>query len=122
MIRKSNIDALFKIGIKAVIPGFINYGYRDGGEIKSAFTNYKILTIHGIVVLITLIYINKHRNHSSALPLSIVNTISKESPVHETCEDWLKIYNDLIYRNWTRSLEHEEMSPQQNLPILNILL
>ena len=65
---KSNIYALFtkqKNGLRAVIPGFIIYGYRDGdtdGHTKSAFTNYKILTTHGILTLSTLIYINKIRN------------------------------------------------------------
>ena len=74
-----------KKGMRAVIPGFINYGCRDGetaGHTKSAYTNYKILTNHGIITLNTLMYINKIKNNSSALPLyDIVNTISKESPV-----------------------------------------
>ena len=54
----------------------------DSGYTKSAFTNYKTLTIHGIITLNTLIVINEIRNHSSAPLSSIVNTISKESPVH----------------------------------------
>ena len=37
-----------------------------------------ILTIHGIITSNTLIYINTILNNSSVLPLSIVNTISKE--------------------------------------------
>ena len=49
---KSNIDAIFskqKKGLRAVIPGFINYKYRNGetpGHTKSYFSEYKILTIH----------------------------------------------------------------------------
>ena len=44
-------------GIRIVIPGFINYGYRYGetvGHTKSALTNYKILTIHGIITKILI--------------------------------------------------------------------
>ena len=57
---KSSIDALFskqKKGLRAVIPGFINYKYRDGeipGHTKSAFTEYKILTNHGIMLMLML--------------------------------------------------------------------
>ena len=62
---KSSIDALFskqKKGLRAVIPGFINYKYRDGeipGHTKSAFAKYKILTIHGIITQNTMIFIRK---------------------------------------------------------------
>ena len=106
---KSNIEALFskqKKGLQAVIPGFINYKFREGeipGHTKSAFSNYKILTIHGIISLNTLIFIRKVRHFPSLLPPSIVLTIAKNSPVegstHDTCEDWLKFYDNLSYRN-----------------------
>ena len=52
---KFNIYVLFtnqKKGTRAVIPGFIKNGYRDGetaGHTKSAFNDYKILTIFGIM-------------------------------------------------------------------------
>ena len=48
---KSNIEALFskqKKGLRAVIPGFINYKYKDGkipGHTKAVFAKYKILTV-----------------------------------------------------------------------------
>ena len=88
-----------------MIPGFINYKYRDGeipGHTKSAFTEYKILTIHGIITQNTLIFIRKIRNFHSLLPPPIVATISQESPVigstHVTCENWLKFYDNYLYR------------------------
>ena len=63
--------SLSKKKIKTVIPGFINYCYAEtAGPTKSTFTNYKLFTIHGIITLNTLIYINKIRNHSLALALS----------------------------------------------------
>mgnify|MGYP006161042577 CR=1 FL=1 len=106
---KSNIDAIFskqKKGLRAVIPGFINYKFRDGeipGHTKSFFSEYKILTIHGIISLNTFIFVHKARKFSSSLPSSIADTISSNSPInestHETCEEWLKKYDNNIYRN-----------------------
>ena len=49
---KYNIQALFskkKKGLRAIIPGFINYRYREGetaGHTKSAFSDYNVLTVH----------------------------------------------------------------------------
>ena len=60
---KSNIEALFskqKKGLRAVVPGFINYKYREGetpGHTKPFFTEYKILTIQGIVALNALLFL-----------------------------------------------------------------
>ena len=106
---KTNIEAIFssqKKGIRAVIPGFIYYKYKDGhlpGHTKSAFSDYSILTIQSIIVQNTLIFMNKTYNYPSLIPLSVRMTISAESPMpdstYETCENWLKTYNDYIYRN-----------------------
>ncbi len=94
-----------KKGLRAVIPGFTNYKYRDGetaGHTKSAFSDYKILTIHGIITLNSYIFIRKARHFSSLLPPSIISTISKDSPLpdstHETCDNWLKFYDNHYYR------------------------
>ena len=54
---KSHIELIFtaqKKAIRAVMPGFANYYFRDGelpAHTKSAFTNHKILTVQSIVVL-----------------------------------------------------------------------
>ena len=105
---KSNIEALFskqKKGLRAVVPGFINYKFRDGeipGHTKSFFSEYKILTVQGIIALNALLFIRKTRHFPSLLPTSVVATISKESPVpdstHVTCENWLNSYNNHFYR------------------------
>ena len=53
---KSNIESLFtkqKKAMRAIIPGYINYKYKDGklpGHTKPKFYEYKILNIHGIIV------------------------------------------------------------------------
>ena len=92
--------------IPNLIPGFINYKYKDGkipGHTKSKFTQYKILTIHGIIVQNALIFMHKFYNYPSLLPPAIIETISTDSPIqgsnHELCESWLRIYNNHLYRN-----------------------
>ena len=59
---KPNIESLFraqKQGIRAVIPGFINYRYRSDstlpGHTKSYLAKYDILTIQNVIVLNALI-------------------------------------------------------------------
>ena len=60
---KNNIDSLFraqKKGMRAVIPGLINYRYRyDGtlpGHKKLYFAKYDILTIQNLTVLNALVF------------------------------------------------------------------
>ena len=106
---KSNIEAIFckqKKGLRAVIPGFINYNYKDGiipGHTKQYFNEYNILTIHNIIALNALVMLNKIRSFPSLLPNSIVATIPTYSPehgsTHDDCEKWLKTYNTPTYRN-----------------------
>ena len=106
---RTNIEAIFtkqKMGIRAVIPGFVNYKYKNGqlpGHTKSAFSEYKILTIQNLIVLNSLIFIQKTRIFPSFLPYSVRSTISDDSPIvgstHETCESWLKVYNNNLYNN-----------------------
>ena len=63
---KSNIESLFRIqkkGIRAIVPGFINYKYRDGelpGHTKPYFNEYKILGVHGVIVINALLFILKY--------------------------------------------------------------
>ena len=106
---KSNIETLFasqKKGLRAVIPGYINYFYKDGklpAHTKSFFNKYKIHTIHSIVVKNALITMHKIRNFPDKIPLSVCETISQNAPVHgsdhESCEEWLKMYGTNIYQS-----------------------
>ena len=105
---KSYIETLFakqKKGLCGVIPGFINYNYRDGvipGHTKRYFTEYKILTIQNLIIYNALIFMQKIYNYRSLLPRSIIETISNDSPnfesTHESCENWLSTYNNAYYR------------------------
>ena len=106
---KSNIEAIFrkqKKGMRAVIPGFIKYFYKDGitpGHTKEYFNKYKILTIHNIITLNAIMIMTKVRFYPTLVPKSIKETISDDSPKigsnHEDCDMWLKVYNTPTYRN-----------------------
>ena len=84
---KSNLEALFakqKIALRAVIPGYINYKYKDGktpGHTKSKFLEYKILSIHNIIAMNAVIFMQKIHIYPSLLPQSIRETILADSPV-----------------------------------------
>ena len=51
-----------KNGMRAVIPGFIYYNFKDGllpGHTKPAFNEYKILTAHNIIALNDFLFVEK---------------------------------------------------------------
>ena len=112
---KSNIETIFraqKKGIRAVIPGFANYFYKDGKtphHTKAAFAEYGILTIQNIIVKNALLFMYKCSRQRDqichTLPNSVVATIRNDAPTcgstHETNKDWLETYST---RSFTRSL------------------
>ena len=105
----SNIEALHskqKKGVRAVIPGYVNYHYNSKtgnipGHTKLAFSKYGILAIQNLIALNALLFIHKTKTFPSLIPLSVRLTISEDSPTtestYESCEDWLKKYNNHIY-------------------------
>ena len=100
---KSNIGVLFraqKKGIRLVMPGFVNYFYRDGetaAHTKTTFTKHKILTVQSIIVKNILLFMYKLHNFTLLLPCSIRDTIPENAPTtgstYETCTDWLAEQN-----------------------------
>ena len=105
---KSHIDSLFrkqKKGIRAIVPGFINYKYREGelpGHTKPYFKEYKILAVQGVIVANALLFMCKIRKFPSFLPLSIRQVIDENAPVpgstYETCHSWLAAYGGNTHR------------------------
>ena len=103
---RSNIDSLFikqKKAMRAVIPGYINYKFKDSklpGHTKFKFSEYKILTIHNMIAFNALILLHKIQYYPSLLPISIRETIPADSPIagstHESCEKWLKILTKIF--------------------------
>ena len=94
-----------KKGIRAIVPGFINYKYRDGelpGHTKPYFNEYKILGVHRVIVTNALLFIYKIRYILSLLPISVRLVIADDAPIpgstYETSNAWLTIYGNTVYR------------------------
>ena len=106
---KANIEVLFasqKKGMRAVMPGYVNYFYKDGKlptHTKSGFRQHGVLTVHGIITKNVLIFMHKLNNFPNLLPPSVRETIGANAPIrrvcsdHETCKDWLEIFGTNIF-------------------------
>ena len=101
---KSNIDSLFtkqKKGIRAVMPGYVNSFYKDGtlpAHTKPAFVNYKLLTVHGIIIKNALIFMHRVNYLPTSLPTALRATIADDAPTlgsdHVTSSEWLCNFGD----------------------------
>ena len=106
---KSNIESLFtsqKKGMRAVMPGYINFFYMDGklpAHTKSGFSNFGVLTVQGVIVKNSLLFMHKINNFERLLPISIRETIANDAPSrgsdHVTCQGWLAEFGTNSYRN-----------------------
>ena len=106
---KSRIESLFskqKQGLRAIIPGFVNYYYDDGNlptHTKQFFKEYEILTVHGIILKNLLILMHKIKHFPLTLPKSIIGTMPANLPTvgsdHVTSADWLELYSNVNYRS-----------------------
>ncbi len=106
---KSHIESLFakqKIGMRAVMTGYVNYRYNnDNGELpshtKQSFKEYNILTIHGIIVKNALLFMHKKSHFPRQLPPSIIETIPNNAPIvgsdHNSCSSWFESYGRMPY-------------------------
>ena len=104
---KFNIDSLFvnqKKGLRAVIPGYINFYYKDGilpAHTKSAFAEYDVLTAQGVIAKNTLIFMHKINNFPDLIPISVRETIAPTAPSrssdYESCRDWLDEFGSNCY-------------------------
>ena len=113
--------------MRAVMPGYVNYKYKDGnlpGHTKSAFSEYAILTVQNLIAHNVLLLLHKIKIYPSLVPPSIRLTIAEDGPTpestHEGCENWLKIYNIHIYNKslffkgpliFAKSMINESLSP-----------
>ena len=91
--------------MRAVMPGFVNYWYKDGKlpeRTKASFNTYNILTVHNIVVLNALLFLFKINHFPDLLPKSIRHTIPLNAPRpgydYEVSREWSEKYNDIPYR------------------------
>ena len=106
---KSHIEILFraqKRGMRAIVPGYIQYSYKDGvkaGHTKPFFTEYGILTVQGMIVANALLFMIKTIYFPFSLPDSVRATVANDSPVigsdHITNQEWLTKYLTHVYQN-----------------------
>ena len=106
---KSHIHSLFtkqKQGVRAIMPGYINYWFKDGelpAHTKEKFKEYKILSVHGIIVKNALIFMHKCLHFPNTLPISIKNLIPETVPKYndniDDCSSWVEKYNTPIFRS-----------------------
>ena len=104
---KANIDSLFasqKKGMRAVMPGYVNFSYKDGAlpsHTKSYFNKFNVLTVQGVIAKNALIFMNKIDNFPWLLPLSVRETIAPDAPshgsTHDTCQEWQTKYGSFCY-------------------------
>lgn len=108
---KSHIDSLFtqqKKGMRAIMPGHVNFFYQNGdlpSGTKTSFNNLSILTVHGIITSNAVNFMNKVFYIANELPKHVAGTIPKNTPSrqshadHESCQNWYENYNTCTYRN-----------------------
>ena len=82
---KSNIDKILtaqKKGMRAVIPGYSRYYYKNGstpGHTKSSFNKFKILSVQNVIAFNSLLFLEKVQNFPKLLPISILKLISPDA-------------------------------------------
>ena len=83
---KNKVESLFTVqkkAMRAIMPGYVNYFYREGvlpSHTKTAFADFKILTVQNVILKNILIFINKIHTFPHMLPESVRVTISPDSP------------------------------------------
>ncbi len=106
--NKTKIEQLFTVqkkAIRAIMPGNINYYYKDGinpTHTKAFCNEHNILTAQNIIVKNILVFLNKVHNFAHLLPRSVLNTIADESPsplnIVNHSSRWYQKYNTTVYR------------------------
>ena len=103
--HKSKIDTLFtaqKKAMRAVMPGWVNYFYKEGRHpthTKSSFKAFNILTVHNVILKNIMIFLNKINSCLSNIPESVRQTISPQAPsidndmLSDHTSDWYTKYN-----------------------------
>ena len=109
---KAHIESLFvkqKMGLRAVLPGLVNYWFENGvppTSTKSGFYEHKILTVHSIIAKNALMFIHKLKNVPNLLPTSIKTIIPPSAPIFNSHDlslscvtTWSEKYGQHPYSN-----------------------
>ena len=105
---KSLIDSLFvkqKQGLRTVMPGYVNYFYKNGrlpAHTKNSFKEFGILTIHGIVAFNAMILMHRLKYFPDTIPKSVRNLFPNDTPSYGYSNDdyasWLDTYGTQTFR------------------------
>ena len=103
------IDALFskqKQGIRAVMPGFVNYYFKEGAlpqHTKPFFNGNKILTVHGLIVYNSIILLHKIKYMPQLVPKNILQAFPDDIPTkisdYVIAISWLLLYSSTNFKN-----------------------
>ena len=106
---KSHIDALFskqKQGIRAIMPGFVNYYFKEGAlpqHTKPFFNEHEILAVHGLIVYNSIILMHKVKNMPQLVPKNISQAFPADIPTklsdHTSACSWLQLYGKKHFQN-----------------------
>ncbi len=106
---KHRIESLFtaqKKGLRAAMPGNINYFYKDGNtptHTKLYFKTMGILTVHNLISANALTFMHKINNFPQSIPASVRATIAHDAPKsgdnYEACNSWLHLYSNTPFKN-----------------------
>ena len=106
---KSLIESIFskqKQGVRMVMPGYVNYFYKDGhlpAHTIGSFKEYDILTVHGVIVRNALLLMHKIKYFPRTVPNSIKSLFPNNMPTyesnHESSAGWLEIYGSPAFRS-----------------------
>ena len=108
---KSSINSIFtkqKKAMRAIMPGYVNYYFKDGNlptGTKTSFKEYNILTVHGIIAKTAIMFMHKNICRPNVIPASVRDTIDKDAPKYnldesnEAIKDWYKNHNTSVFRN-----------------------
>ena len=72
------------MGLRAVLPGLMNYWFKNGeppASTKSGFYENKILTVHSVIAKNALMFMHKIKNVPNLLPMSIKKIIPPSAPI-----------------------------------------
>ena len=110
LTNKCKIEQLFstqKKAIRAIMPGYVKYFYKDGEiptHTKTFYNEHEILTVHSIIMKNILIFMNKIHNFPQLLPKSVLDTVTKEplTPSQNSyLSEWYQTHNTPTYRMTT---------------------
>ena len=77
-------------GVRIVMPGYVNFYFRDGqlsAHTNDRFKEYGILTIHGVIVKNAILLMHEIKYFPHIVPRSIENLFPNNFPTFDSNQD-----------------------------------